>query len=119
MNVKTSTNAAAATIQGVRYDLAPKTLQIRSKIKELSELELRCENGDMSFEDALKFQIDFIRSTSDCRIFDHIPLDMIDITEVEIAVIAILNGYRGKVMKEKLKSLDLSIDRPVKKKKKK
>lgn len=119
MNVKTSTNAATATIQGVRYDLAPKTLNVHNKIKELSELELRCENGDISFEDALKVQIDFIRSVADCRIFDHIPLDMIDITEVEIAVIAILNGYRGKVTREKLKAFDLSAGRSAKKKKKK
>lgn len=117
--VERKPTVATAEIQGVTYPLIPQTLAVRKRIEELSKLEERYESGEIDAESALKMELDFIKDTADCRIFEHLSIDMLDISDVECAVIAILNGYRNKVTKEKLKGLNLLPTKAKQKKKNK
>lgn len=113
---------ATATIGGKTYKLVPKTLKVQEKINSLAELSSKVENGTADYTELLTSQIDFIKSVSDCCIYDNIPIDEIDIDDVTIACIEIMNGYNNKVKQAKtagfLKSIS-NMSAPSKKKYKK
>lgn len=96
---------ATAEIKGVRYSLAPQTIAVRQRIFEFTTLENALDSGKITIEEALKKQISFIGDVANCHVFDNIPLAEIDITDVECAVVAIMNGYANKVRTEKLKGV--------------
>lgn len=111
-------SADYAVIEGVKYALRPQTLKVREKIKELAELDVKYESGEITAEQALKSQIDFIRYTADYHKFDG-DINSVNIVDVECVIIAILNGYRRRAAEEKLKCISFTLPQKKRKKKKK
>lgn len=96
---------ATAEIKGVRYSLAPQTIAVRKRINEFTTLENGLSSGRITEEEAVEKQISFVREISGCTVFDNIPIEEIDLTELECAVVAILNGYANVIRTEKLRGL--------------
>lgn len=107
---------ATAEIKGVRYSLAPQTIAVRKRINEFTTLESALSSGRITVEEAVERQISFVYDVSGCSVFNEVPVDEIDLTELECAVIAILNGYANVVRTEKLRGLISTQSTGVKKK---
>ena len=96
---------ATAEIKGVRYSLLPQTIAVRKRINEFITLENGLSSGRIMEEEAVEKQISFVREIAGCTVFDNIPIEEIDLTELECAVVAILNGYANVIRTEKLRGL--------------
>lgn len=107
---------ATAEIKGVRYSLVPQTLAVRKRINEFTTLENGLSSGRITEEEAVEKQISFVREIAGCTVFDNIPIEEIDLTELECAVVAILNGYANVIRTEKLRGLMQTVPVGAKKK---
>ncbi len=107
---------AKTVIQGITFMLVPKTIEIHEDIENLSKFTAEYESGTRTVKEIVETELAFIRKTADCHIFDNIPFEKLDIDDVQIACIAIINGYKNKITRAKLDMM--TIDAPKAKKKK-
>lgn len=91
---------ATAVIQGKQYRLAPKTINVQREIDEIVRASNDIMNGKSEdYEALISKQLDFIRNVAGCHVFDAAPIESIDMDDLNIACIAVVNGYKDKVKK--------------------
>lgn len=110
---------ATCNFGGKSYKLVPHTLVICRMQENLETMHKRYTNGEVTVEDALQEQLEFIQACTGCSPFAGIPLEELDVDDVTTMAARIIQGYQAKLNAEKVKPLYDAIAAMGKKKRKK